>query len=96
MSVKSAEDLYESGMAKVQSCDFEAAIADFSEAIRLKAQYGKAFCGRGHAKLGMGDVQGAISDYTKAIKMNSEDTESLRARGLARASERLHHSGAQL
>ena len=46
----------------------DAAIADFDSAIRLKADYHKAYNGRANVKLQKGDLDGALSDYSKAIE----------------------------
>jgi len=46
--------------------DYQGAIADFNEAIRLKPDDAWAYVWRGDAKYKLGDYQGAIEDYREA------------------------------
>ncbi len=59
------------------------AIADYSEALRLKADDGASYYGRGQARLAMRDVDGAISDFTQAIRTMGEQPGLYVARGYA-------------
>lgn len=68
--------------------DPDAAIADFSEAIRLDPGRGKAFASRGYAYADKGDRDRAIADYDQAIKLDPKDAGSFNNRGLVYANER--------
>ncbi len=59
------------------------AIADYSEALRLKADDGASYFGRGQARLALNQTDGAISDFTQAIRLNDEGAGLYVARGYA-------------
>ena len=50
--------------------DYDRAIADFSEAIRLDPKIAKAYNERGGAYYGKKDYDRAIADYSEAIRLN--------------------------
>lgn len=66
-----AEDLFNSALAKSESGDFEGAIADYTEAIRLNHNYAKAHNKRGII-LGrnLKDYPAAKADFDRAIEIN--------------------------
>jgi tetratricopeptide (TPR) repeat protein len=49
--------------------DYDRAIADYTEAIRLDPKYSNAFYNRGYAYEKKGDYDRAIADYTEAIRL---------------------------
>ena len=57
------------------------AIADFSEAIRLKPDFVFAFNNRGNAYYGKGQFDRAIEDYDEAIRLKPDFAEAFRNRG---------------
>jgi tetratricopeptide (TPR) repeat protein len=59
------------------------AIADYSEALRLKADDGASYYGRGQARLSLNQIDGAISDFTQAIRTMGEQPGLYVARGYA-------------
>jgi tetratricopeptide (TPR) repeat protein len=59
------------------------AVADFTEAIRLKADDGASYYGRGAARLALADVDGAIADFTQAIRYSGSSAGLYVARGYA-------------
>ncbi len=59
------------------------AIADYSEALRLKPDDGASYFGRGEARLALNQTDGAISDFTQAIRLNDEGAGLYVARGYA-------------
>lgn len=61
----------------------EKAIADFTEAIRLKGDYAIAFGDRGQAKLAKGEFHGAIADYSDAIRFKANYPNAYVSRGYA-------------
>lgn len=65
---KKADQLYKSGIEKLDSKDYSGAIADFTEAIALKPTYAEAFYKRGIAKTWLSDNDGALLDFQEAIK----------------------------
>ena len=61
----------------------EQAIADFTEAVRLKADYAIAFAGRGQDRLFKGDLDGAVADYSEAIRLKADYPTAYVSRGYA-------------
>ncbi len=66
-----------------QRDDYEAAIADFTEAIRIDPQYGPAYRHRGDAHYENGEYEEAISDYTEVIRMYPQADVAHFSRGVA-------------
>jgi tetratricopeptide (TPR) repeat protein len=64
------------------------AIADYTEAIRFRPDYYKAYNNRGYARLLLEEYQLAISDFTQTIKYDNYNTEftnmALGNRGIAK------------
>ena len=61
--------------------EFDAAIASFTEAIRLKPDYAEVYCARG-AVYGMkGDSDKAIADFTEAIRLDPKLAVAYQDRG---------------
>ena len=60
-----------------------AAIADYTEALRLYPDYPLALNDRGFARQMQGDLGGAIGDYTKAIALDPRYAEAVYNRGTA-------------
>ncbi|MDR1286638.1 MAG: tetratricopeptide repeat protein [Treponema sp.] len=63
--------------------EYDLAIADFSEAVRLDGEYTAAYGLRGNAYYYKGDYDNAIADYTQAIRLDSEYAGSYILRGNA-------------
>jgi tetratricopeptide (TPR) repeat protein len=61
--------------------DYDSAIAEYTEAIRLNPDYATAFNNRGHVYNRKGDYDHAIADYTEAIRLNPDDAKAFRNRG---------------
>ena len=62
----------------------ESAINDYSEAIRLNANDGDSYFGRGRVNYDLGKYTEAISDFGKAIDINPENAYTYYWRGLAK------------
>ena len=56
------------GVARQERGDFEGALADYSEAIRLQPQYATAYYHRGVLKELQGNYTAAIADYQNYLK----------------------------
>jgi len=61
--------------------DYDHAIADFGEAIRLDPKYGAAYGGRGNAYYGKNEYDHAIVDYDAAIRLDPKDVGAFTNRG---------------
>ncbi|MDX2212163.1 MAG: tetratricopeptide repeat protein [Oculatellaceae cyanobacterium bins.114] len=79
-----AEEFLDRGNEKYNAGDKQGAIADYTEAIRLKPDYAFAYNNRGVAKKDLGDKQGAIEDCTEAIRLKPDYAEAYNNRGAAK------------
>ncbi|MES2194570.1 MAG: tetratricopeptide repeat protein [Pseudomonadota bacterium] len=66
--------------ARFRSRDFDGAIADFDQAIKLKPGAGHYYSNRGAAWLRKGEHQKALADYTQAIRLEPASSLSRRNR----------------
>jgi tetratricopeptide (TPR) repeat protein len=83
-----ALDYYGRGNAWLAKQQYDSALADFNEAIRLEPTFRKAILARASlyaTKEVKGqsakDYQKAIADYTEAIRLDAKDAEAYRGRG---------------
>ena len=89
---QTAEDWLNSGLDNAESGNLEGAIADYTKAIEIDPEDGRAFHPqdvraynfRGIAKYVLKDYQGAIADYTKAIEINQWNDDSWYQRGITK------------
>ncbi len=63
--------------------DIDRAIAEFTTAIELKANYAMAYCNRGVAYYNKKDLARAISDFSAAIKLKANYAEAYHSRAMA-------------
>jgi hypothetical protein len=64
------QTLTASGKACYDQKDYDRAIADYTEAIRMKPGYAPAYVGRGNAYRAKGDYDRAIADFTQEIGLD--------------------------
>ena len=85
-----SEAYFNRGLNKRYVDDYKGAIADYTQAIKLRLDYYKAYNNRGFAKLQIDDYTGAIVDFTATIKYDNYNTEftnmALGNRGIAKLS----------
>lgn len=74
---------YSRGVALQIERDYDRAIADYTDALRLKPEFAHAFYNRGLAHQTKGDYDRAIADYTAAIRLNPTYFRAYKNRGLA-------------
>ena len=79
--------LVSKGNTNSNAGDYDKAIADFNEAIRLDPKTSLAFRNRGDTYTNKGDHNRAIADYNEAIRLDSNDALALSARGVAYANK---------
>src|SRR5262249_17774313 len=75
--------LVSQGNTSVNNRDYDRAIADYSEAIRLVPTNAPAFFGRGSAYVNKGDNDRAIADYNEAIRLDPKFAFAFNNRGFA-------------
>lgn len=75
----------DSGRAKMEAGDYAGAIADFTEAIRLKPGCACGYKLRGDAHLALEEYQAALNDYTQAVRLDPDNAEFVMDRGTAYA-----------
>ena len=61
--------------------EFDKAIADYNEAIRLDPKHATTYYNRGLTYGKKGDHDKAIADFTEAIRLNPKDAEAYYSRG---------------
>ena len=70
-------------MAHLKIGELDEALADFSEAVSLGDNPGRAYFYRGIAQLNKGSFQEAVADLTESIRLDSKRGAAFLARGLA-------------
>ena len=71
------------GLAYKRNGQWDRAIADYSEAIRLKSDDAEVFNNRGNAYFHKGQLDRAIKDYDDAIRFKPDNARVFADRGLA-------------
>lgn len=79
---KSANGYLRSGISYAASQDYDHAVADFSEAIRIDSQFALAFYDRGLAYSFKHDPVRALADYNEAIRLDPTYADALFNRGI--------------
>jgi len=73
-----ANEFNERGMSRAKLGDFEGAIKDYDQAIRMNCNFAEAYYNRGIARTNLGDLEDAIEDYDEAGETRGGDTSSSR------------------
>jgi len=76
---------FDEGVSCFDKGDYDAAIAAFTEAIRLDPTNAKAYGSRGRAYSLKREFEKAIADCTEAIRLDPRDADSYSFRGAANA-----------
>ena len=81
---KKTMDLFAKGCEKVSGKDFNGAIDDFSEVIRLYPDVKMGYENRGVARFYLQDFTGALADFNRALEIDPGDYNTLGRRGWAK------------
>jgi Tfp pilus assembly protein PilF len=71
-----AEAHYNQGVAYYKDKDYDRAIAEFTEAIRIDPNDAEAYFRRGAGYGSTGDYDQAVKDFTEAIMINPNDADA--------------------
>lgn len=77
------EEVYQQGLRKYQQGDYQAAVEEFTVAIKLNSQSYQAYKKRANAFYQLGNYQQAKIDATKAIALNPQDADAYYDRGFS-------------
>lgn len=70
-NTRTADDYFKSGIEKYElDNDYEGAIEDYNEVIKVNPKHLKSYINRGASKYNLQDYKGAIEDFNKAIEIN--------------------------
>ncbi|MEH2375996.1 tetratricopeptide repeat protein [Nostoc sp.] len=75
--------LYQEGVNKYDAGNYEGAVEDFNQAIKLDPQNALAYNKRGDAYYRLGDYEQAQADSSQALLLNPQDTNAYFDRGFA-------------
>jgi tetratricopeptide (TPR) repeat protein len=78
-----ATEFFKLGVEETRSEKYEQAIADFTQAIELDADFAAAYSNRCLVYLQLGDYTKAADDCTTSLQLNPDNTEAYLNRGLA-------------
>src|SRR3954464_12909195 len=67
-----AASYYERGIERSRQREYDQAIADFDQVIRLNPKFAEAYFSRGNARHRKGDHDQAIADYNQAIHLDPD------------------------
>jgi len=84
---RTATTLVEQGLQKYEKRDYDGAIADYTEAIRIDPNGANAYYNRGIVYFDKNDYDRAVADYTQAIRINSNYADAYNNRGIAYANK---------
>ncbi|MEK7487551.1 MAG: tetratricopeptide repeat protein, partial [Planctomycetota bacterium] len=78
------EAFLDRALLKYEIKDYEGAIVDSTEAIRLNPQFATAYINRGSANYNKGDYEGAILDFTETLRLDPQFLDAYHYRGIVK------------
>lgn len=84
VSRTNVEDFFYRGVDKVERGNYQGAMVNFDQALRLKPNFAEAYYNRGLARSHLRNLQGAIADHNQVIRINPSLAEAHGNRGLIR------------
>jgi hypothetical protein len=86
----SAEDYFNRADREMRSRNYQSAIIDYTEAIRLKPDWAQAYSDRGNAYDNLGQYDKAVDDFTEVIRLEPKWISAYSERGHAYSAQRLY------
>ncbi len=77
------EQIYQEGLRKYQEGNYQSAVENFTQAIRLDSNNYQVYKSRGNTFYRLGNYQQAKTDATKAIELNPESADAYYDRGFS-------------
>jgi tetratricopeptide (TPR) repeat protein len=84
-SYPQAYTLFQSGLTKFKSKNYEAAIIDYTNAIKSDSKFAEAYRQRGNAKGWLQDYQGQLDDLNSAIGLDTKNPAYYTDRAIAKS-----------
>ena len=79
------QERMEQGLSFLQTQDYNSALIEFTNEIKVNPDNASAYNYRGVVKAKQGDFDGSLSDYDMSIRLESKSSETFGNRGIARA-----------
>ncbi len=76
-------DYYQRGDTAYQEQDYQQAVTNFTQALKLNPQEVKAYVNLGNARYNLNDYEGALANYNQALKLNPQEVKAYVNRGNA-------------
>ncbi|MEP7285484.1 MAG: tetratricopeptide repeat protein, partial [Chloroflexota bacterium] len=76
-----AQEYFERGLSKKENKDWDGAIADYTEALRLDPQNAETYARRGGARNGKGDLDGGLADCNESLRLAPQNATAYNNRG---------------
>ncbi len=88
LMLREARAYYERGVAHIERQEWEEAVRDLSEAVRLNPEEAMAYFYRGCARFARGDMDIAATDFDQAVLLQPTNCEAIFNRGATRRAQR--------
>lgn len=81
LSCASADDALDRGNEFFEVRQYEEAVEEYTEALRIDPEYAGAYYNRGYAYYLMGRYDRSIADYSKSLRLEPDDVDAYIGRG---------------
>ena len=81
LSCASADDALDKGNEFFEVRQYEEAVEEYTEALRIDPEYAGAYYNRGYAYYLMGRYDRSIADYSESLRLEPDDVDAYIRRG---------------